>query len=172
MKQLFDLFYQVLDGVLGLSATTPAALSTAQVCARAILVYLALIWFIRMGKKRFLGQATALDMILVIVIGSVASRAISGTAPFGASLAATVALIGMHWVLSYLTRCSPWLSSLVKGNTTPLIKRGVVDKKALKAAHMSNDDLEEDLRMHGVDQVAQVRDARLERSGKMSVIKN
>lgn len=82
-----------IDALLGLSATKAEELSTLQVCLRALVVYLGLIGYVRFAKKRFLGEATGFDAILVIVIGSIASRAISGTAPFIASLAGTLMLV-------------------------------------------------------------------------------
>jgi uncharacterized membrane protein YcaP (DUF421 family) len=161
----------LLDAALGLSADKPFELGVAQVCARAFVVYLVLIAYVRFGKKRFLGEATAFDAILVIVIGSISSRAISGTAPFGASLAATFLLIAMHWVISYFTKDWPALGTLLKGHDTVLIKNGRIDHKALSQSHMAMDDLEEDLRQQGIDDPKQVKEARLERSGKMSVVK-
>jgi uncharacterized membrane protein YcaP (DUF421 family) len=156
---------------LGLSATRAESLSVAQVCTRALVVYLVLIVYVRMGKKRFLGEATAFDAILVIIIGSLASRAISGTAPFVASLAGTLVLILAHWIISFVGRDSPTVSQLTKGHDTVLIREGRVDRKALAAAHMSNDDLAEDLRQEGVEDASHVKEARLERSGKLSVIR-
>jgi uncharacterized membrane protein YcaP (DUF421 family) len=38
------------------------------------------------------------------------------------------------------------------------------------AAHMSDDDLAEDLRQNGIEEPKEVKSARLERSGKLSVI--
>ncbi len=161
----------VLDAILGLSAKTANELTVAQTCARAFVVYLVLIAYVRFGKKRFLGEATAFDAILVIVIGSISSRAISGTAPFGASLAATLVLIAMHWVISYFTRDWPALGALLKGHDTVLIRNGRIDHQALSNSHMAMDDLEEDLRQEGVDDPREVKEARLERSGRMSVIR-
>jgi uncharacterized membrane protein YcaP (DUF421 family) len=161
----------IADMALGLSATRPEDLGIAQVCFRALIVYLALIGYVRFGKKRFLGQATALDAILVIIIGSVASRAISGTAPFISSLAAAFSLIAIHWVLSYFTESSPALSYLTKGRDTLLIKSGRINHKAMRDAHMSGDDLAEDLRQNGVADASQVKEARLERNGRLSVIR-
>ena len=85
-----------IDAALGLSASGPQELGTLQMCARAIIVFVILIACVRLGKKRFLGEATAFDAILVIVIGSLSSRAISGTAPFVSSMAATLVLICTH----------------------------------------------------------------------------
>jgi uncharacterized membrane protein YcaP (DUF421 family) len=160
-----------LDAWLGLSATQPEELTVLQVCLRAVLVYLVLIACVHFAKKRFLGQATAFDVILVIVIGSISSRAISGTAPFVSSLAGTFVLILIHWLISYFARNSKLLSFLAKGTDTVLIRDGKVDRKAMAASHMSEDDLAQDLRQAGVDDPKTVKSARLERSGKLSVIK-
>jgi uncharacterized membrane protein YcaP (DUF421 family) len=165
-----DALKDIIDTALGLSLR-PQQLELWQICLRAIIVYLAMIVFVRFGKKRFLSRATAFDAILVIVIGSTAARAITGNAPFFATLAAVWVLIAMHWVISYFTESSPTLGSLVKGNTTVLVRNGRVDRQALKDAHMSPDDLDEDLREQGIDDAKKVKEARLERSGKLSVIR-
>ena len=163
--------WHAIDGLLGLSATQAHELTWIQVCLRAIIVYAVLIVYVRFGKKRFLSQATAFDAILVIIIGSIASRAVSGTAPFFASLTGTFVLILVHWVISYLAQNSKALSDLVKGHDTVLVKEGKIDREALASAHMSDDDLAQDLREEGVNAARQVKSARLERSGKLSVIK-
>jgi uncharacterized membrane protein YcaP (DUF421 family) len=166
-----DTLASFLDVALGLSAVKAEELSTVQACVRAILVYLILIAYVRVGKKRFLSQATAFDAILVIIIGSVASRAISGTAPFFASLAAAFMLIVMHWIISYFTMDSKTLGDLTKGHDTLIIENGRTHRPGLRSAHMSNEDLAEDLRQQGVERPEEVKEARLERSGKLSVIK-
>jgi hypothetical protein len=107
----------------------------------------------------------ALDAILVIIIGSISSRAVSGTAPFFASLAAAFSLIAVHWVLSYFTESWPALSYLAKGRDTVLIRQGHINRMALRDAHMSEDDLAEDLRQNGITSPRQVKEARLERNG-------
>lgn len=165
-----DPLQHFFEMALGLSLR-PQDLGVGQIALRALLVYLAMIGLVRFGKKRFLSRATAFDAILVIVIGSTAARAITGNAPFFATLAAVFVLIATHWVISFLTRSSPALGSLVKGTPTVLIRNGRVDNKALMAAHMSRDDLNEDLREEGIAAPADVKEARLERSGKLSVIR-
>lgn len=162
--------WHFLDSALGLSATKAEDLEAYQVCLRAVVVFLILLVYVRLAKKRFLGQASGFDAILVIVVGSLASRAISGTAPFFSTLAATFTLIATHWLISYFTETSRTLSDLTKGHDTVLIRHGRVDTDALKDAHMSEDDLAEDLRQAGIEHASQVKEARLERSGKLSVI--
>ena len=62
-----DTIYSGLDFALGISATKAEQLSLLQVCLRAFVVYVVLIAYVRLGKKRFLGEATAFDAILIIV---------------------------------------------------------------------------------------------------------
>jgi uncharacterized membrane protein YcaP (DUF421 family) len=159
------------DIALGLSLTSEQ-LGFGHMAARAALMYLLLIWLIRSAKKRFLGQATAFDMILVIILGSIAARGLTGGAPYFPCVLAMVVLVAMHWAFSYVARRSPWFSTLLKGHSTLVIKEGRIQQKPLSDAHMSLDDLNEDLRQQGVADVQDVREGRLERSGKLSVIKN
>jgi uncharacterized membrane protein YcaP (DUF421 family) len=163
--------FHAVSVVLGLSAERANELTVLQVCARAIVIYLVLIAYARLGKKRFLGEATAFDAILVIMLGSLASRGIAGNAPFQHALASVLVLIAMHWLLSYIAADSPTLSTLMKGTDTILVRKGCVDKDNLRGAHMSDDDLAEDLRQKGIANLDEVEEARLERSGTVSVIK-
>src|SRR5690242_5788295 len=71
-----------------------------QMALRAVMVYAVTLAMVRLGKKRFMGKATAFDVILGIMLGSIASRAITGNAPLVASLAATATLIALHSMLS------------------------------------------------------------------------
>jgi uncharacterized membrane protein YcaP (DUF421 family) len=162
--------FDILDKVLGLSLKSEE-LGFGQMSGRAFLMYLLLIVIVRNAKKRFLGRATAFDVILVILVGSIAARALTGGAPYFASVLGIIVLVAMHWLFSFAARSSPTFSGLIKGHSTTLIKGGRVDRERLKAAHMSNDDLEEDLRQEGIADPAEVKEARLERSGRLSVIK-
>jgi uncharacterized membrane protein YcaP (DUF421 family) len=167
-----EAFWNSTDALLGLSAVKAEELSTLQVCLRALVVYLVLIGYVRFAKKRFLSQATGFDAILVIVIGSVASRAISGSAPFVPSLAGTFVLVLVHWVIPYITQNSALLGYIVKGKDTVLIRNRKIDREALAASHMSEDELEEDLRQEGIETPTHLKMARLERSGRLSVNAN
>jgi uncharacterized membrane protein YcaP (DUF421 family) len=59
---------------------------------------------------------------------------------------------------------------MVKGNPTLVVKDGRVVRQALKGAHMSDGDLEEDLRKKAVADISKITEARLERDGTLSVL--
>jgi uncharacterized membrane protein YcaP (DUF421 family) len=162
--------YEALNAVLGLSLKSEQ-LGFGHMAARAMLMYVLMVIMVRAGKKRFLGRATAFDVILVIMIGSIAARALTGGAPFFPATLGIVILVAIHWVISLAARISPYFGGLVKGHSTVLVKDGKPNTKALSAAHMSKDDLEEDLRENSIAKLSEVAEARLERSGRLSVIK-
>ena len=161
---------EAIDDILGLSLKSED-LGFGHMAARAFVMYIALIIVVRSAKKRFLSNATAFDFILTVMVGAIAARAMTGGAPFFASLLGLLVLVWMHWIFSALGRQSPTFSNLIKGHPTLLVKDGKVQHDALRAAHMSMEDLEDDLREKGVAAVSDIKDARLERSGKLSVIK-
>ncbi|MFC1458564.1 DUF421 domain-containing protein [Microvirga arabica] len=156
--------------VLGLELESQD-LSVVQMGVRAVVVYVITVFMVRLAKKRFMGRATAFDVILGIMIGSIVSRAVTGNAPFFPALAATAALIGMHWLFSGVALHWHGFGSLIKGKPRLLIDCGKVDTKALRAMHMTEHDLWEALRDEGVSSLGQVSEARLERSGNLSVLK-
>ncbi|HZB38762.1 MAG TPA: YetF domain-containing protein [Beijerinckiaceae bacterium] len=165
MDALSSLFREALG--LGLDSKE---IGLAQMAIRAAVVYVVTVAFVRLAKKRFMSRASAFDVILGIMLGSIVSRAITGNAPFGPALAASAALIAMHWLFSFVAYYWHGFGIAVKGQPRVLIRDGAPDRNAMRRAHTEHD-LHEDLRTEGLDSPVKVREARLERSGKLSVVK-
>ena len=142
-----------------------------QMGLRAVIVYVVTLAFVRLGKKRFMGKATAFDVILGIMLGSIASRAITGNTPFLPGLAATAVLIALHSFLSAVACRWHGFGTMLKGHSEILVRDGRVDQRMMARTHLTDHDLEEDLRRHGLTDVSGVAEARLERNGDISVVK-
>ncbi|WP_445500669.1 DUF421 domain-containing protein [Microvirga sp. G4-2] len=146
-------------------------INVLQMGLRAAIVYVVTVLMVRLAKKRFMGRATAFDVILGIMIGSIVSRAVTGNAPFLPALAATAVLLGMHWLFSGIAMRWHGFGTVIKDKSRVLVCNGDVDTSALRVTHMTEHDLWEDLRGKGISRLEQVEEARLERSGNLSVIK-
>ena len=142
-----------------------------QMALRTIMIYAVTLVIIRLGSKRFLSEATAFDVIVGIMLGSVMSRAINGSAPLFPTLLAGVVFIGLHWSLAAMAFHTNWFGSLVKGNPVLLIKDGKIQQQGMQQAGLSTHDLEQALRLQ-VQQTdaSKVQLAYLERNGNISVI--
>jgi uncharacterized membrane protein YcaP (DUF421 family) len=138
--------------------------------ARASVAYVLVLALVRLGHKRFLGKGSAFDVILGILLGSVASRAITGNAPFFPTMAACAVLVVLHAIIARLSFRSRWFSLVIEGSPKTLIRDGTLDKEAMRATDLSEDDLLEALRTQGKKDPTEIQLAQLERSGKVSAV--
>jgi len=145
--------------------------SAGQLCARAVILLLLGIAYIRIAGRRTFSHATPLDIVVAIVVGSNLSRAMTGKAPFWPALAATLLLVVLHRVLVMATLRWNWLAKLVKAQPVVLIRDGVEDRRAMLRHGVGEMDLLEGLRLEQVERPADVRLATLENSGKISVVR-
>lgn len=143
-----------------------------QVCCRALLIYFFGWAILRIGGNRFLGQETVFDVVLGFVLGSTLSRAINGSSPILLALVASTLLVGIHHLLAWATMKSQALGEFFKGRPRTLIRDGELLPEELRRRQLSEGDLDESLRLNGrLDDRRKVKEARLERNGKISVIK-
>jgi uncharacterized membrane protein YcaP (DUF421 family) len=142
-----------------------------QMALRTIIIYAFTLAIIRLGSKRFLGEASAFDLVVGIILGSVMSRAINGSAPFFPTLAAGIVLIGMHWLLAVIAFHIDWFGPFVKGNRVLLIKDGQIQEQEIQRTGITTHDLNQALR-HQSKQTdpSKIEAAYLERDGQISVI--
>jgi uncharacterized membrane protein YcaP (DUF421 family) len=164
-------FWNSLEFFLGLSVD-PKDLTFVQISVRGIVVFLATLAMVRLGHKRSLSHKTPFDAVLLVILASVLSRAINGSAAFFATIGGGVVLVVLHRVFAHLAYYSHGFGILVKGRPDTIVRDGECDSDMMRRNHVSIHDLEEDLRLHGhIDDLSKIRLARVERSGDISFIK-
>lgn len=143
-----------------------------QMALRAVVVYPMALVLVRLGDKRFIGEISAFDFMMAIVLGSIVGRAISGSAPFWPSMAASAALVGVHWAFARVGFHSDRIGNLLKGECRVLVEDGEIDWDQMRKAAIGEEDLRSALRRNGgVRDPREVAYACLERNGKISVIR-
>jgi len=142
-----------------------------QMALRTVLIFAATLLLVRLGSKRFLSQATAFDVIVGIMLGSVMSRAINSSAPLVPTLAAGAVFVGLHWLLNTLAFHIDQFGAAVKGNPILLVDDGQVQQRGVREAGLSDRDLQQAFRLQGQEpDLSKIRRAYLERDGSVSVI--
>jgi uncharacterized membrane protein YcaP (DUF421 family) len=149
----------------------PDSLTVAQMAARSVAVYVAGLGMLRLGGPRILGRYAAIDILTGIVLGSVLSRAVNGSAPLLATLVATAVLVALHRLGAVLACRSEGLSALIKGRPHVLVADGKLREGALDRHSVDREDLHEAVRLagHAPDDPA-IEQVCLERNGRISVI--
>lgn len=138
---------------------------------RGVVVLAATLLMVRLGDKRSLSQKSAFDAVLLVILASVLSRAIKGTAAFFPTLGAGLVIVVLHRALAFLACRSPGFRMLIKGRPDELICDGKFQRPALRRHHIAEEDVQEDLRLEThLEKIDGIRVARLECSGDISFV--
>jgi uncharacterized membrane protein YcaP (DUF421 family) len=147
-------------------------LTLSHISLRALVIFIIGIALVRIGDRRSLSEKTAFDAIFIVLIGSMLSRAINGTAPFFATIAAGLVLMIIHRACAFGACKSHAFGKLLKGQPVTLVRNGQIDQAQMRRSLVSEHDFEEDMRLDAkTEDVSTIQLARLERSGDISFIK-
>jgi uncharacterized membrane protein YcaP (DUF421 family) len=164
-------FSELLQTLLGMS-TQPKELTFVQVSVRGVVVFIATLVMVRLSSKRSLAEKTAFDAVLVVIIGSMLSRAINGSAAFLPTLGSGFVLVLLHRLFGVTAYYSHAFGILLKGKPAVLVQNGTLQHKNMLWNHISEHDLQEDMRLEAkTEDLSKIKTARVERSGDISFIK-
>jgi len=167
MKMLYDF----VGPLLGLDAE-PKDLTFTQVSLRGIIIFLITLVMVRLSSKRSLAEKTAFDAILLVILASILSRAINGTAGFFTSIGGGFVLVFLHRFFAWLACRSHAFGKLIKGCPEIVVENGKPVLAMMRRNLISQHDLEEDLRLEAkTEEFADIQVALIERSGDISFIK-
>lgn len=141
-----------------------------QLCARAVLLFLFGVACVRIAGRRTFSQATPLDIVVALIVGSNISRVMTGKADVVPALSATLVLVVLHRLAAMATLRWNLLAGLLKAKPTALVRDGVADEAAMRRHGVSRADLLEGLRMEQVERIEDTHLATLEGGGKISVV--
>jgi uncharacterized membrane protein YcaP (DUF421 family) len=140
--------------------------------ARASMVYVALLIFVRISGKRAVGEFTPFDFVVLIMLSESAQGALTGgdqSVPGGLLLVAT--LVGLNYLVAALSARSRHVDRLLEGEPVMLVRHGRILKGALKRENLPLSDLQEALRKAGLADATGVELAMLETNGEITVVK-
>ena len=142
------------------------------IALRTTVVYLAVLVGLRLTGKRQLGQLSAFDFVLLLIIANAVQNAMVGpdTSLVGGLVAAGV-LLFWHAVIDRVRRSSRTAARFLGGSAVLLIYRGKILHDHLEREHITSEELLQALREHGVGSIEDVRIAALEPDGAVSVIR-
>jgi uncharacterized membrane protein YcaP (DUF421 family) len=162
---------QLFQELLGLGME-PKQLTFLQISLRGIIVFVATLVMVRISSKRSLAEKTAFDATLLVIIASVLARAINGSAPFFPTVGTGFVLVLLHRSLALTAYYSHGFGILIKGKPAVLVENGKLQRKNMSLNHISEHDLEEDMRLDAAtEDLSKIKVARVERSGDISFIK-
>src|SRR5438270_11043686 len=116
-------FWNGLSAVLGLGVE-PKDLTFFQISVRGIIVLVATLVMLRLGHKRSLARKTAFDSVLLVILASVLSRAINGSAAFFATIGGGFIIVLLLGMLASAAYYSHSLGLLLNGAPEVIVENG------------------------------------------------
>jgi len=126
---------------------------------------------IRMSGKRSMGQFTAFDVLLIVLLGNAVQNSLLGEdhSLLGGLLLAAV-LIVLNWIVGWLSARSRRAERVIEGEPVVLARDGRLFDNVLRRELVSRNDFDEALRQHGEVRLDDVALALLETDGQISVV--
>jgi uncharacterized membrane protein YcaP (DUF421 family) len=134
-------------------------------------VYLFLLLVVRVLGKREIGSTSAFDLVVALILGEVVDEIIYGDVTILQGVIAIVVVALWHLVNSWASFKSQFIDKLTGAPPTVVVRNGAIQRKNLAKERLNEEELFSELRMMGVDDVKEVKQATLEPNGKISVLK-
>jgi uncharacterized membrane protein YcaP (DUF421 family) len=114
---------------------------------------------------------SSFDNVVVIVLGAVASRGITGASPFGSVLAASAVIVALHRLCARLSVDHEFVRRAAEGHPVRLYRDGELDRAALQRTALSEEELHATLRLETHrDSLDAIHEAALETNGRISFV--
>ena len=138
-----------------------------------IFAYLILILFLRVSGKRTLTKLNAFDLVVTVALGStIASTIMSKSTALAEGATAFAVLIGLQFVITFLSVRIKAFSNLVKAEPRLLLLDGQFLDDALKSERVTRGEVRSAARAQGAASLSQVHAIVLETDGSLSVVKS
>jgi uncharacterized membrane protein YcaP (DUF421 family) len=140
---------------------------------RATLVYFFLLFVIRVLGKRSVGAISAFDLVVALMLGEVVDEIIFGDVSLVKGLLAISVIALWEFVNEWSSFKSKLIRRWTEGEPAVFVKNGKIQHAALAKERFSEAELFSQLRMQSVDEdeLEEVKQATLETSGHVSVLK-
>ncbi|MBW7572205.1 DUF421 domain-containing protein [Caproiciproducens faecalis] len=144
---------------------------TVQIIISTVAVYLFIVICIRLFGKKELSQLSVVDLVFILLISNSVQNAMVGTdSSLVGGLIAAASLFITNYVFKLFLYHFPRFGRLIQGETLMLIYRGKLIRKNVVKAKLTNNEIMEAIREHGVSKIEEVDLAVLEVDGNISVL--
>lgn len=138
---------------------------------RAFLVYLVLLVLVRLSGKRTIGEFTAFDLIVVLLLGESMQSALvqEDTSVLGPAITAAT-LVALNWLLGFLSTRFRAVDKVTEGDPVVLVRNGRLNTRKLREENVPKSDLLEAVRRAQLGSLSEVAVATLETDGEITIV--
>ena len=138
--------------------------------ARSFAIYVLMLIVIRVLGKRTVGNFSAFDLLVALMLGEVVDEIIYGDVRFIQGVTVIVTLGAVAYADSLLSYWDHGMQAILEGKPTIVIENGEFERNGMRRERMNEKDVLGTLRMQGVRDIREVQFAVVEHDGTVSVV--
>jgi uncharacterized membrane protein YcaP (DUF421 family) len=138
--------------------------------ARSVGVYALMLVVIRSLGHRTVGNFSAFDLLVALMLGEIVDEMIYGDVRFIQGVVVMVTLGAVAYAESLLSYWDHGMEAVLEGKPTIVVKNGEFHRPGMRRERMNEKDVLAALRMEGVRDVREVQYAIVEHDGTVSVV--
>ena len=138
--------------------------------ARALAVYVLILAVVRLLGKRTVGNFSAFDLLVALMLGEVVDEMIYGDVRFIQGTVAIVTIGALTYADSWLSYWDHGMEAVLEGKPTIVVKKGKFHRPGMREERMNEKDVLSALRIQGVRDMREVEYALVEHDGSVSVL--
>ena len=138
---------------------------------RTLILYILVIFSIRLMGKRQVGELEPSDLVITILISELATIPMQDPGiPMVFGVIPILALVSVEILISFACIKFRRLNRFINGQSAMIIKNGKLDAHKLRQLRVGVDEIVEELRLNNIASVADIRYALIEPNGQLSYV--
>jgi uncharacterized membrane protein YcaP (DUF421 family) len=138
--------------------------------ARAAAVYVLMLLVIRALGRRTVGNVSAFDLLVALMLGEIVDEMIYGDVRFIQGTVAMAVIGGLAYADSLLCYWDRGMEAILEGKPTLVVKQGQFHRPGMRRERMNEKDVLGALRTQGVRDMREVEYAVVEHDGSVSAV--
>jgi uncharacterized membrane protein YcaP (DUF421 family) len=138
---------------------------------RVSVMYLYALALVRISGKQSLGQLSPMDFVVTNAMGDLFDDVFWAEVPVVQGTVAFGALVLVHMLVTFVTSRNKSIYRVLSSPARPLVEDGKLVQKSLQLERMRPESVVWELRLKGEEDLREIKQARLEPSGQVSVVK-
>jgi uncharacterized membrane protein YcaP (DUF421 family) len=148
------------------------SLGIAEIVVRGTLMYLGLFVILRFMGRRQAGHFGPADLLVIVLIADAAQNGLGKEyQSVTEGLVLVMTIVAWEYFIDWLTYRVPALRPVLRPPSLTLVKDGRIVEEAMRKEMLSIDELASQLRQQQVEDIAEVKLAKFEGDGRLSVLR-
>lgn len=148
------------------------SLGIAEIVARGTLMYLGLFIILRFMARRQAGHFGPADLLVIVLIADAAQNGLGKEyQSVTEGLVLVMTIVAWEYLIDWLAYRFSALRPYLRPRSLTLVKDGRIVEEAMRKEMLSMDELESQLRQQQVENIAEIKLAKLEGDGRLSVLR-